>query len=590
MTTGYYTRSFSNARDGCYVDPGLKLTSEYVQQHGVRVLGKYTLKDPRGTEGQVLIAPNIKAGSTTYDLALIGDMSNNVYAFNANAPYQEVWTRSLGTPITVTQAQDEWKINPFWGILSTGVVDPETNLWYVVAYVSTDGTIATASYWFHTIDITSGSDAHPPVPLNGVTYTTVSGTVKTLGSAARKQRPALTLIQPNGRKVVLVPFGSFLESAASNLGWIVAVDVTDTPAVVTAWTTGDKYPGPGLWMAGAGLAVGDNGMIYAMTGNGGNDPPGTVGESFIGLVYNTDPPSIVCAQWWTPFSDTGADGKDPTTPSLMAMTDDMAMPTNAMSSMAITTKASNANFSTDEDLGSGGPLPLFQSLTGFSQNGLIGAGKHSVSYVVNADDMGNTKPADLAPANVAGNYAKLLSVPFAIGYNGIGVDLMPASITSLNLTPGGYTRHIHGQPVAYVSPDHGVMSFWGAENTAVKAFTINPDFSVSYVACTQQVASAGMAPPGGMPGTMLSLAVTAQKANTAVLWGAMPLNGDANKYIVKGRFCAWGANWDDNGTLIKLWDSADWNWQYSHNKFGIATPSVNAVFLPTYDGSVLILG
>jgi hypothetical protein len=599
---GVYTRSYSNYRDGAYIDPALKLTSSYVQKYGVRVIGQYQLEDPRGTEGQVLIAPEVMINGTSYDVAAIADMSNYVYGFNAQAPFNLLWKRQVGTPLTATIQQDMWKINPYFGIMSTGVIDPVKNHWYVVSLTTPDGTYAKAAYYFHTISLIDGSAVYPPLPLNSVTYTAPSGTVKTLGAAVRKQRASLTLVN----NTVYVPFGSFAETAPTNLGWIVAIDVSASPWVKTAWATGDQYIGAGIWMAGAGLSVGDDGSLHCMTGNGGFAPPADMGECFIKLS-----PNLVPEQWWSPYSDAGRAGLDPTLPTqtgqkLMAQKAAMEMgmdmgamddggPVNAMNYMMehmadVIAPTSNVHAVGDQDLGSGGPLYLPTSLTGYSMNILMGGGKDGILYVLDADNMGNTQPTDFLPENIAKNYAHLLHQPWGWTYNGMGQPLMPTQLDLLPIAFGGYTRHVHGQPVAYLSPDHGLLTFVQGENGPVRVVSIDSGGNPTYIACGNEIASQGMAQPGGMPGGMLCIAVSAQRANTGVLWSCMPWYGDANKTVTPGRLVAYGANWVANGTtLIKLWDSADWGINYMHNKFNIVTCQADKIFLPSYDGRVLIL-
>lgn len=583
------TRGFSNYRDGAYIDPALTLTSSHVQSNGVRVVGSYQLDDPRGTEGQVLIAPNVKVrGGRTYDLALIADMSANIYAFNTQPPFNLVWKQPIGVPMNVTRSQDMWGINPKWSVLSTGAIDIATGLWYIVALSTPDGSAAKATYSLHTINIIDGSAAYDPLLLDNATYTGPSGSVKRLGAALRKQRAALTLVG----KTIYVPFGSFAETSASNLGWVLAIDVSSTPRIVHTWATGDKHVGAGIWQAGAGLSVGDDGTLHGMTGNGGFDPPGDLGESFFKLGAD-----LSVKQWWSPYSDAGRRGLDPTLPTdtVTTMADDM--PSNAMNSMAedmdgmaMEAVPSNVHKVGDQDLGSGGALYLPKSMTGYARNILLGGGKDGIMWVLDADNMGNTKNADFAPSKIAGNYAKLLFPPWGWTFNGVGINLAPTNLDELPIAVGGYTRHIHGQPVAYLSPDHGLMTFVQGENGPVRAVSISESGAPTYIACGNEMASQGMPTPGGMPGGMMALAVTAQKANTAVLWSCMPLFGDANKTVTPGRLVAYGANWVNNGSLIKLWDSAQWNINYMHNKFDIPTPQSNYLFVPTYDGRVLIFG
>jgi hypothetical protein len=596
---GVYTRSYTNYRDGCYIDPALTLTNSHVQQYGVRVVGSYQLSDPRGTEGQVLIAPGIATRAGPIDLAVIADMSNYIYGFNTQPPFNLIWKRQLGTPMTVTIQQDMWGINPYWGVLSTGVIDPATGLWYVVMLSTPDGSYANAAYYLCTISLVDGSPAYPPLPLAGVTYTAPSGAIKSFSAAVRKQRAALTLTSNNGVKTVYIPFGSFAETAGSNLGWIVAVNVTGTPQIATAWATGDQYIGAGIWMAGAGLAVGDDGSLHFMTGNGGFDPPGDMGECFV----KTDP-GLTPKQWWSPYSDAGRAGLDPTLPTQLGMpaVAPMAMPmpvaagvvsdaNNAMNAMGDTTNVtSNVHQVGDQDLGSGGPLYLPSSLTGYPMNILIGGGKDGILWLLDADAMGNTMPADFAAANIAGNYAHLLYPPWGWTFNGVGINLAPTVLDQLPIAVGGYTRHVHGQPVAYQSPDHGLLTFVQGENGPVRAVAIDQTGKPTYIACGTEIASAGMKAPGGMPGGMLTLAVTAQRANTSVLWSCMPWYGNANQTITPGRLVAYASNWVENGNLIKLWDSADWGINFMHNKFNPATCQANYLLVPSYDGRVLIFG
>lgn len=597
------TRGFTNYRDGCWVYE-TKLTSEYVQAKGVSHLADLKLSDVRGTEGQPLIVPGVIIGGKSHDVLYAADMSNVVHAFDVNS-YTSLWTRTLGLPINVTKAWDMWGINPKWGVLGTPVINTHTQTLYLVSLSSPGGAMAGAVYHFHTLSLVDGTDQAPPLPLNGATYKNpVTGSVFTLGSVARKQRPALLLDVTDGPTTVFIAFGSFNESATSNLGWVLAVDVTNTasPSIAATWATGSgKAPGAGIWMAGEGLSMDDAGYIYGMTGNGAFDPAtGDYGECLFKLKYipsvGLSLAALECVDWWAPYTDAGLAGQDPTlpTPNMTGITmEPMDIATNAVNAgmrVEAPEPSNKRNAYYDIDLGSGAPLLVPTSLTGFNHNVLIGAGKTGVAYVTDADNMGKTQLADFAPDEIAGNFAKLLSPPYGLTYYPAGIDLMSSDMTAIPATYGGYTHHVHGSPVCYKSPDHGVMLFVGGENGPVRAFTLNADYSLTYVATGAEYASAGMAPPGGMPGSMLTLSCDGEGTNTAVLWALMPWHGDANSTITPGRLVAYGANWDDNGNLIKLWDSADWNWQWSFNKFNKLTVWNGKVFVPAYDGRIMVLG
>lgn len=584
--SGVYTRSYNNYRDGCQTNETY-LTSSHVQSNGVRVKWVYHLDDPRGTEGAVLIADSVTVrGGTKTDLALIADMSGMIYGYDAHGP-KMWWKQPLARPITITRNEDMYLINPYWFALSTGVYDPDTQTWYIVGYTSPNGTIKNAAYFFYSINVADGSDRHPPIPLNGVTYKAPSGSIKTLGSAARKQRPALTLINQNGKKAVLIPFGTFAESSAANLGWVVAVDVTNSPVVNAAVTTGDKHPGPGIWMAGGGLSVGDNGRIYGMTGNGGFDPPGDLGECLFAMEYTGTALDVV--DWWSPYSDAGRAGDDPTLPMPTSNApDDMGMgdmPVNASNG-----PTSNVHKVGDQDLGSGAPLFLPKSIFGTDVDILMGAGKDGLLNILDANNMGKTQPGDFRSDKISGNYARLLSPVFGYTYYPGDSNLQPTQLDELPVAYGGYTRHLHGQPRAYLSPDHGLLTFCHGENERLRAISISPSGKLTYIACGTEYASSGMQPPGGMPGGMTTLTCSGQRTNTGIIWDAMPGWGDANKTITPGRFVGYAANWVQNGNLIKVFDSADWNWKYSHNKFCEPTGWSGTIYLPTYDGTVLAIG
>jgi hypothetical protein len=179
------------------------------------------------------------------------------------------------------------------------------------------------------------------------------------------------------------------------------------------------------------------------------------------------------------------------------------------------------------------------SLTGYNFSAIIGAGKDGIAYTVNMDKMGQTQNADFAPGKTDGNFAKLLAPPYNFtdylgGFN---------SVKNPMTIPGGYggipSTSIR-TPVIYKSPDHGWMLFTQGENSPVRAFKLNADATLTYLACGQRVASNAT---NGMPGGMLSLSCSGQGTNTGILWSLMPLNGDANRTVVQGRLVLYGANW-----------------------------------------------
>jgi hypothetical protein len=95
-----------------------------------------------------------------------------------------------------------------------------------------------------------------------------------------------------------------------------------------------------------------------------------------------------------------------------------------------------------------------------------------------------------------------------------------------------------------------------------------------------------------MPGGMISL--SASGASDGVIWASIPYD-DANMRISAGRFLAYdaanfGTYADGGGSIAPLWDSEQWNWQFSHNKFNRPVVWNGRVFLPTYDAEIWVLG
>jgi hypothetical protein len=249
--------------------------------------------------GFQLYVSNIKIsdGITHQGVIFVCTMANNVYAFDVDTAAR-IWgpvALGPGRPIKPTsqhkkadplQPQDStdidlYGINNLWGILSTPVIDGDTNTMYVVNWSSEDGTRPKARHFLHAVDITTGKDLrsieiHATAPIDQAV----------INAAA-------------------VPASGTIET---------------TSAVVPTRPKG----GGGIWQAGQGPAADDQGNIYCVTANGGYikflknnnvidhtvDHNGTTdfAESFVRLKYT--PPidanaagTFVLADWFIPFKD-----------------------------------------------------------------------------------------------------------------------------------------------------------------------------------------------------------------------------------------------------------------------------------------------
>jgi hypothetical protein len=209
-------------------------------------------------------------------------------------------------------------------------------------------------------------------------------------------------------------------------------------------------------------------------------------------------------------------------------------------------------------------------------------------------DLGKTQPGDLDPARTAANYAKLKSPPiFYTYYPGTQPSAAPAIVSNLNFWGANRTHHLHGTPVLWNSAVHGLTHFCWGENGNLRAWALSETGASTYLACSAEVASAqSPVPPGGMPGGMISL--SANGDHDGVIWASIPYL-DANMEISPGRFLAYdaaefGRYSDGSGSIPPLWDSQDWNWQFTHNKFNRPVVWNGRIYLPTYSGEIWVLG
>jgi outer membrane protein assembly factor BamB len=574
------TRSYDNARS-CANPNETVLNASNVGTRGIKKLFSLPVPgDKRGCEAQPLIVPAVKmADGSTHDLAVLASMANGVFAYDANDG-SLLWQVNLGNPIQGSKNLDLYLINDHWGILSTPVIDPDSNMLYCVTWTSPDGTASRAMHSFHALRLSDGMAAHPALSLQGAVYNPGNGLPVQLFSAIiRKQRCGLLLTKVNNVKTVFIGCGTVSETDPKARGWILAVDLASFK-LSAAFATAARFSGGGIWQAAQGLAADSKGFIHCMTSNGAFDGKTEWGECFLKLKYTPPAPakaaSLKVVDWWSPFSDSGRIGKDPTLPNAKEGGDQTA--------------ANDKEFD-DQDLGSGGPVCI-------EEYGLLaGAGKDGILYVTNLNNMGKTSNHDFS--NPAVNYAKLKSQPvWFTFYPGNGVSAAPQKVTDIDQYYNNLTHHQHSTPVVYDSPVHGKMLFTWGENGNLRAWSIDQNGVLTYLACSAELASPNAARTngrhGGMPGGMLSLSCNGKTPGAGLLWALVPLD-DANSTLSPGYLYCYDADnfttFSDGSRGLKLlWNSGDWNLNFTHPKFNVPVVSGGKVFVPTYDARVDVYG
>jgi hypothetical protein len=150
-------------------------------------------------------------------------------------------------PITGSQSIDSHQINQFWGCLSTGVIDSDTQRLYQVCRVSPDktGNPQTGRYFMFVLNVADGKEVVPPVLIQG------PNRKPDFNATMRKQRSSPVETNVAGVKTIFGCSGTIFETQARVAsGYCFAFDVaSNTVSAMLAMTAGE---GAGVWMAGQG--------------------------------------------------------------------------------------------------------------------------------------------------------------------------------------------------------------------------------------------------------------------------------------------------------------------------------------------------
>jgi hypothetical protein len=457
------------------------------------------------------------------DKLYVCSMTNTVFIFNVNTG-AELARRQLAQPFDPRPdpgQMDRWRLYHNWGITATPVIDVATNTIYVTTFGKPQANSANTerNNMLFILDAATLADKAPPVLIEGDAANGGGGIANGGVTPYQKLRAGLGLLtDAGGSKAVIVSFSINGENPRGpGHGFVVAYDArglhgqngfASKPAI---WNVTPDGGAGGVWMSGSGPAI-DGDDIYLATGNG-MDPgtmAGNFGESFVKLRYTPGAagvddgrPKLAVADFWGAFSDFGREDED-------------------------------------QDLGAAGVFLIP------ARGNLIGGGKDGVLYNLNKDNLGKN------------TWDPQFNLPFVATYlpnPPNGAAGLPTTTQAdpnwpiVNLdrnlpthTPTGKTYHIHGTAVYMEGPTSGFVYVWG-ENERVKAY--NYDFATkritSFRAEGALFASGDMDPPGGMPGGRLVVSSNGAAANTGVVWGVYPTEGNANSNIVHGALVAYDA-------------------------------------------------
>jgi hypothetical protein len=259
---------------------------------------------------QLLYVPNLDLGAgNRHNVVVAVTMNDSIYVYDADdragAP---LWQRHLADPAKGITPVPAGELAPTTcgvykdvsrqiGILSTPVIDPTTNTLYLVARTKESG-----KYFARllALDLTNGADrAGSPVTIDarmpGDGEGSVGGVVR-FNPMTQNQRSALLLHQG----VVYFGFSAHCDQPPYH-GWLLGYDAKTLEQVVVYSSTPSGGKG-GIWMAGQGPAIGDDGNMYLTTGNGSCDLQGGPNRAQSILKLRRVGKTMEVMDWFSPFN------------------------------------------------------------------------------------------------------------------------------------------------------------------------------------------------------------------------------------------------------------------------------------------------
>jgi outer membrane protein assembly factor BamB len=478
---------------------------------------------------QPLVVSDVKwPDNTTKDVIIVATMHGTVYAFDAKANGARLWATWLGQPVQDLLGFDQkdiWGTTPEWGILSTPVIDPARRRVYAVIWNRSLNGDNQAAYRLHALDLLTGQDVRPPGLIEGHADTPDGQPV--FNPVFQKQRPGLLLLRPEDlppdRRADVGPDGTVYIGFGASTEFL------------------NNYHG---WVfAYDAQTLQRRGLPWCSTARGAG---GGIWQAGQGLTSDANG-NIYCMTGNGDF-----DGRDNFGQSFVKLSCKDLKLVDFFTPWNWPQLNQNPDVADDKDLDLGSAGPLFLS----EDSRVVGGGKQGRLYVLNANDLGK------------------------LGNAQTQTDQSVDEIQATKATPEHqqHRHHVHGSPVYF--PALRRLYVWGEEDV-LRAFHLDAGghFTPRQATLGQVVA------PNGMPGGMLSL--TANQEQDAILWVAIPLNGDANRSrLVTGVLRAFDAR-----TLQEIWNChTPGNEMGSFAKFSPPTVANGRVYVPTYDAQLVVYG
>ncbi|KAK9907714.1 hypothetical protein WJX75_008634 [Coccomyxa subellipsoidea] len=288
---GVYTNRYDLERTSFVVEPAFSPAT--VNQTSFKITNQWIVDG--SVYAQPLYAPQVKVSKfVTKNLVIIATEYNSVYAFDADTG-EQVWKINLtigrvvnSTDIPSVPSRPGGACNdiaPYYGITSTPVIDPETNIVYVMSLSIEGTTVDSAAYRLNALKLGSGEpiEGSPTAPVAGSRLFPNSqfpNNATTFVAIKQHQRPGLVLY----KGLVYAAFGSHCDRPPY-FPWLFAFS-SKSLAIEHFWTSpifisrfAPAQPsqqnvtagGPTIWQGGTAPTIFNN-SLYVVTGRGPVQP------------------------------------------------------------------------------------------------------------------------------------------------------------------------------------------------------------------------------------------------------------------------------------------------------------------------------
>ncbi|KAI5779378.1 hypothetical protein EDC01DRAFT_621661 [Geopyxis carbonaria] len=306
--------SRSGYQDNHNIDPSVVGSPEFGVLWRKKLLGKY-----RGWTEQIFAQALVYTPENTQYVYIASQM-NMVYKLDAKTG-DILASRNLHIPFLVSELDNCNDISFCIGSTATGVIDPETNTWYLTTKTYRDQTEvekgrANGRYYVHALDVNT-LEERPNFPVNLEGLIASNNPIRTFQAGIHHQRPALVQIGP----YIYAGFASHCVQY-NFTGWVIGWHRTTGEIVEKFATEGgpEDEKGGGIWMSGGGIASDGIGRMFFATGNGyasqlhniplaGRQPPTSLEEAAVHMAIAEDG-KLSVVDFFIPWEKEALDGAD----------------------------------------------------------------------------------------------------------------------------------------------------------------------------------------------------------------------------------------------------------------------------------------